>query len=320
VRAAHGVTQRFARLAARRGSRQQQQSRRDGDPTRAPRSYVSELLRVCLIRETLLRSKKLKLEEAQAQINMLENRLAENLAGGGDGSFQAIRPNVDEMSKKEKEVIMFRTRAEMWETRCNEMEAALEEMPRQWASEIARLEIQVKEKDAQIAGGFGSMANLKLGTRGADMRRADVPPPSNASRTSEALPLSVPRGMSAGDLRRRSADPLPAIGSAGPLGIVQAHDLVTNPEAPDRGVTQSAWRGDSGTPRSSMVDTLNSRRQESARNSHGDVSHRQQLSVDVPPKSGGSARRDKPTTGKAPTPPPGSGGQRPASRKLSGGS
>jgi len=98
------------------------------------------------------------------------------------------------------------------------------------------MEIQMKEKEVQIAGGFGSMSNLVMGSRGADMRpasplRRSGQGPSQPVSVAE-LPRDIPREFSAeaqirtsgsakmrdsgslGDPRRRSLsglNPLPGI-------------------------------------------------------------------------------------------------------------
>ena len=46
----------------------------------------------------------------------------------------------------------WRVKAEMLQTRVDAVESELENVPRQWGSDMARLQIQLKEKDAQIAG------------------------------------------------------------------------------------------------------------------------------------------------------------------------
>ena len=47
---------------------------------------------------------------------------------------------------------VWRLKAEMLETRVKEVEAVLESVPKQWGSDMAKLQIQLKEKDAQLAG------------------------------------------------------------------------------------------------------------------------------------------------------------------------
>jgi len=117
----------------------------------------------------------LKLEQANQVIQQLQEDLGNALAAG---PADPVNPSSTELKQLEAEAYKWRLKAEMLETRVQEVEAVLESVPRQWGSDMAKLQIQLKEKDAQLAGGFGSLMNLKMGV---GMSSTTPKPPSQHS-------------------------------------------------------------------------------------------------------------------------------------------
>lgn len=156
----------------------------------------------------------LKLEEAHKVIEQLQDDLGTALAAG---PADPVHPASSELGELEHNVAMWRAKAEVLQTRVQEVEAALESLPKQWGSEMAKLQIQLKEKDAQLAGGFGSLTNLKMGT---NLTPAVKPALSSADRrASKDSSGSADRRAnkeSGGSARRGSSTPKEGAGASGP--------------------------------------------------------------------------------------------------------
>lgn len=195
----------------------------------------------------------LKLDDAGDVIKQLQEDLGNALAAG---PVDPMVSSSSEIKELEREVQKWRVQAQFLQTRVEEVEGVLEEVPRQWGQSMAKMQIQLKEQEMQIqCGGFGSVANMKLGAKGASMvpsqplSREQMNPsvlpgaqtsaadfmsglaskPSSSGNRSQLSwksgddkPLgsagsqTATRRSSAGSAKSGSLDPLPRGGSAGP--------------------------------------------------------------------------------------------------------
>jgi len=86
-------------------------------------------------------------------------------------------------------------RAERAERRSAAVEEEMTDMARQNAREIASLKLRISEKDAQLAGGFGSSSALMLGELGASGTQEELRRPYAEHRPPRG-PHSAPRRQS----------------------------------------------------------------------------------------------------------------------------
>eukprot|EP00658_Telonema_sp_P-2_P003703 TRINITY_DN11384_c0_g1_i1.p1 TRINITY_DN11384_c0_g1~~TRINITY_DN11384_c0_g1_i1.p1 ORF type:complete len:215 (+),score=42.01 TRINITY_DN11384_c0_g1_i1:154-798(+) len=169
----------------------------------------------------------------------------------------------------------------MLQMRVEQVEAVLESVPRQWGSDMAKLQIQLKEKDAQLAGGFGSLANLKMGV-GSGMPAMMSPTPPGSGGVESGRRGSNSRKGSAG--QKPPLDPIRG-GSAGqrdnPVSAAWDGSKTGAAAAEDSGSGQQRKQDPSRTLPSSK--DLGDAYQQQSRTSKKGTPEPQQMGVPTPP-------------------------------------